>query len=134
MAQHKKGDTVHVTRRDSPKYAGTYTVEKVNPKTYKLVREGDGMRLTASHELVQAGRLEDQTSISLIPVEPVQHFLTGTVVSIDLPQLRGNLWVVTGEVARGYRVFPLGGSRGYYTGIAAEKMTEVTEITDWKKA
>jgi len=129
---HKIGDTVHIRAIDSAKFAGTYTVTKVNPSTYALTGER-AASLKAPHAMVHAGPLGSAPTPVLTQV-PVPVFLdNGTVVKVRAKNVDPDaLYVVTGQVSRGYRVFPLGGSSRYYTGIPGDRLTVVTEIHDWK--
>lgn len=125
------GDTVHLGYADSPKYAGTYKIIKVNPTTYVL--SGDRSKnLKVHHELVSPGPLSLTASTTAV-VEQEEFFDSGSVVHIKAKSINPDtLFVVTGQVSRGYRCFPLGGSPRYYTGIPARQLTRVTEIHDWK--
>jgi hypothetical protein len=133
------GSQVHIARQESPAHVGTYTVLKVNPTTYRLRREGDGALLRAAHNFVQPGPLPkyDITHDSEAGTTTVrrneEHFETGAVVTIKIQKVDpAQLWVVTGETARGYRVYPLGGSTRYYTGIPSSRLIRVTEIDGWR--
>jgi len=140
MSKFNVGDTVHLTVADSVKWAGNYKVVKVNPTTYGLERMQDGARLKAGHEMVRPGTLPDGTLTMdrdqpIVMADPIQeHFQTGAVV--HMKNVRGvdpsKHWVITGQTARGYRLFPLGGSTRYYTGISASRLVRVTEIDGWK--
>ena len=128
------GDTVHITASESPKWAGNYKVIKINPTTYQLKRESDGALLKAGHGLVTLGALPTVSSIGT-PYVPTEFFEAGTVVTFKNSKVDPNkLWVVTGQTGKGYRIFPLGGSARYYTGIPANRLTRVTEISDWQAA
>jgi hypothetical protein len=137
ITTHRVGAIVHITPLDSARYAGTYTVTKVNPTTYRLTNDTVA-NLKASYSMVHAGALDGDTFGTIkgaveVPL-PTEHFDSGTVVTLN--GVRGvdpkSLWVVTGNVAKGYRVFPLGGSRRYYTGLPAARLTRVTAIDGWK--
>ena len=126
---HKVGDTVHITMSDSTRYAGTYEVVKVNPTTYKLTNDRVA-NLKAPHFMVHAGAANGAVAVAPLPDES---FESGTVVT--LTGVRNvdpkTLYVVTGRTDRGYRVFVLGGSTRYYTGIPAARLTRVTKIDSW---
>ena len=127
---HKPGDIVHINRTESAKYAGTYTVVKVNPTTYVLKGER-AANLRAPHDMVHAGEQPGAPVVTQVPIP--EFFDNGTVVKIRARNIDPEtLFVVTGQTGRGYRVFPLGGSARYYTGIPSDRMTRVTEIHDWK--
>jgi len=125
---HNVGDTVHIDRATSAKYAGTYRVSKINPTTYILSND-QHPTLKAPHGMVGAGT-PDTGDAAVVPVESFQ---PGAVVT--LRGVRGadpaRLFVVTGSVPKGYRVFPLGGSDRYYTGVPAAKLVRIATIDGW---
>lgn len=131
------GDTVHITREDSARWFGTYTVEKVNPTTYVLTNPQGGRGLRAQHGLVGAGPLPGTSvfdpATRTSTFNPGVRLNPGTVVRA---RLRGvdpdQLWVVTGLVQKGHRIAPLGGSTRYYTGVSGVLLTVVSEIEGWK--
>lgn len=130
------GSTVHILPEDSRTHAGTYTVVKVNPTTYRLQRQGDGAFLRASHDFVRPGELPrfivTSTPESTMVTRSEEHFDNGAVVTVYMRGVNPDaLWVVTGETPKGYRIFPLGGSARYYTGVPSRLLTRVTTITEW---
>jgi hypothetical protein len=126
------GDIVHITAQASAAHAGTYVIIKVNPTTYRLRREGDGALLRATHSYVQPGPLPQNGATSITAIRDEEHFDTGSVVTARITGVDpAQLWVVTGETAKGYRIYPLGGSRRYYTGIPSSRLTRVTSIKEW---
>ena len=131
------GTTVHITPADSEKYAGTYKITKVNPTTYRLSNDKI-VNLKAPHSFVKAGELSGRKVVpvggGIVEFEPPVTLQPGTVVTLN--GVRGvdatALWVVTGSVPKGYRVFPLGGSTRYYTGLPAARLTVVKTIDGWQ--
>lgn len=116
------GMEVHMdpTQSASAKFHGTtYIVQKVNPKNVKLQDE-DGNRVNASPFYLAPGRA-NPNDLGPCP-EPAVYFQNGTVVRL---RNKAELFVVTGQTAKGYRIFPLGGSMRYYTGVASSALTEV---------
>lgn len=132
--KHKVGDTVHIPLNEWDK-GGTFTVKKVNPTTYALDRPEGGRGVKAPHDMVYAGPHPGETkgpggAVVTEFASPVI-FNPGTVVRHK--RYPEKLLVVTGITGDKHRLFPLGGSDRYYRGVPGAVLTEVTEITDWKK-
>ena len=125
------GDTVHITRDASPRWAGTYDVAKVNRTTLRLVGNLAPNGLKPPMAMVSPGPMP--TAGTAAAVEPPEVLQPGTVVRlIGVRNVDPDaLYVVTGQAPRGARVFPLGGSDRYYTGIAASRMKRVDRIDGW---
>lgn len=116
------GTFVHVDPSEAraARWIGTnWRVEKVNPTTVSLVEDGTSRRLKAHHELLIDGPVTEGAipGVVEVPIEPIIDF--GSVV-----RFRGDLYVVTGQSANGFRLFALGGSSRYYRGIGS-RMFEV---------
>lgn len=126
--EHKVGDTVHILPSTSALYAGTYQVTKVNPRTYRLASEvHDNVR--AAHEHVHAGPMP-----ALAPLTPHSvNLQPGTAVRFTRGHTtdKEQIFVITGNAPRGYRLFPLGGSRRYHTNVPATMFEIVTRIDGW---
>lgn len=112
----------------------TYRVVKVNPKTLKLENTETKAALVADPAvLVPADSVPEgpayMGSPLIGPAPDFEMFEKGTVVTFAQ---KPGYFVVTGESDRGYRIFPLGGSPRYFTGIPMRLLTRVTEISNWK--
>jgi hypothetical protein len=117
------GTFVHIdpTEPRCARWAGTnWTVDKVNPSTVSLVEEGTGRRLKAAHEFVIDGPVPQGSTPGVVEV-PLEEFVdNGSVVRFTNKGQTG-LYVVTGQTAKGYRLFALGGSASYFTGVPARR-------------
>lgn len=133
--EYRIGDTVHITVEQSARWAGTYTVAKVNPTTYRLIGDKAPNGLKAHKSLVSTGPLPSaRRTRATVSVDPSpEYFQPGSVVTL-IEQWHGDpsqLWVVTGQTGDRYRLFPLGGSDRYLRGVAPSRMKRVTRIDGW---
>jgi hypothetical protein len=133
--EYRIGDTVHISIAESPRWAGTYTVAKVNPTTYRLIGDKAPNGLKAHKGLVSAGPLPSTgRATATVSVDPLpEYFHPGSVVTVEGVRNGdpSQLWVVTGQTGDRYRLFPLGGSDRYLRGIPPTRMKRVTRIDGW---
>ena len=129
--QHRVGDTVHILPSDSARWAGTYEVTKVNPTTYRL-KSPTVAGLKAHHSMVHAGPTPPEPEVTLVPL--ALNLMPGTPVRFTrgITTDKEQVYVITGNAPRGYRLFPLGGARHYKTNVPASMIEVVTEIDGWR--
>lgn len=126
-----EGDKVHVKSSVvaiHKEWAGTWIVERVN-KVNLSVR--NGTRSGRIHpSFVEAGPDPSNPDVS-VP-DPPAFVSVGTLARVaddTTSKIPPGLYVVTGQTAKGVRLFPLGGSTRYYTNV----QPKVFEVIDPKR-
>lgn len=125
MNHFKVGDIVHLAVNSGfseEAKSHTYKIEKVpagRTGVNYIAQPTDGARrgVRAPEQCLIAGPVLPVTATPYVYVPPLQ---AGTLVTF-----KGELWVVTGNTAKGSRIFPLGGSTRYYTGIPNSMLTVI---------
>lgn len=133
MWKHEVGAQVHMAEHMIGRSRGfdqqTLTVQSQPVRggvNYVVVRDGDPRGLKVKEDMIEAGPYDPHISAAKPYVPPTLHDC-GTVVRFAHPtraDQRG-LHVVTGHTGLNHRVYPLGGSTRYYTGIPGGQLVVV---------
>jgi hypothetical protein len=119
-------------RVDDDKFAGIWTVTKVNPKTVRLTRDQGGRPLVAPHDYVapvtdeeaaQAARVtEHGAGVSSLPIPTRPDFHPGTLVTL---RCKPGYFVVLADKGTRINVAALGGDDGRYWRTSPAMLTVV---------
>jgi hypothetical protein len=122
MTTWKKGD--RVTLLDAPpRFAGVWTVEKVNPKNLILTQGGTRRVNAPKVACVKAADLDAVPEVTEIALPPV--FDVGETVTV---KGKPGVWVVINQGDVNVSVAPLGGNDGRYMRCGPSYLTRVTLV------
>lgn len=114
----KPGDLVTV---DHPRWGGTWSITKVNPRTYKLRATDDSQRvLTAHHSLVLAANAGDASPSTMQPYRAPLH--AGQIVRWA-NNGETKLYVVLADKVDRVNITSLGGDGGRYWRVSPRNLT-----------
>lgn len=128
MAEFRVGDKVEV---ESPKYPGVWTVMKVNPRRYRLQKDGMGAVLNADHTMCRAvGAAPRQFEIERVPVRTLPTQDPGAFVRYtgrsDTKVKHGDVFVVIADKYERVNCAKVGGDGGRYWRFSFSQIEAMT--------